>query len=313
MADLVTVCITTYNRSNLLPLTIESVQKQTYKDIEIIIVDDASTDDTEEVVSKLLQTDMRIRYIKHDINKGLAAARNTAIFNAKGKYFTFCDDDDIWKENFVEEFVKLAEKFNEKFCFCCGNIYLDKNKNEIGIIPKFSGKLREIIKKGYTPPVAAQFYYTQTIQNLGGYNTEIKTGVDHDLWILLALNDVQIISLPLALSYPNFSAKDIKMTHNYKMRISGIGDSLLTWKEKLISMYGPNFYEKFYNAYLEREYQKFFLSFVRDKRYLKALKTLPKINFYKLFIRIIKKAKNNHNSLPDSKHIMNPVLNLNID
>lgn len=310
MADLVTVCITTYNRSNLLPSTLDSVLEQTYKDLEIIIVDDCSNDNTEEVVNKYKQADSRIRYIKHNTNKGLAAARNTAIFNAKGKYFTFCDDDDVWKENFVEELVKLAETYNEKFCFCCGNIYLDTNKNEIEIIPRFSGKLREIIKKGYTPPVAAQFYYTQIIQNVGGYNTEIKTGVDHDLWISLAFNDVQIVSLPLALSYPNFSIKDIKMTHNYINRINGIKSSLKSWRGKLISMYGPNFYEKFYKAYLQREYQKFFLSFVRDKKYFKALKTLSKINSYKLFMRIIKKAKNHHKSLLNSKHIMKPVLNI---
>jgi len=89
MDSLVTVCITTYNRMDLLPKTLRSILDQTYKNIEVIIVDDCSTDGTEELIlTSLLKQDSRIRYIPHKENKGLAFARNTAINNAKGKYFT---------------------------------------------------------------------------------------------------------------------------------------------------------------------------------------------------------------------------------
>ena len=123
--NLVSICITTYNRRELLPLTLKSILKQTYRNIEIIIVDDCSVDGTKELVEKeLLKTDDRIVYIRHEVNKGLAAGRNTAIFNAKGVYFTFCDDDDEWECDFVESFVSIARNYDENWCFSCGNIYL---------------------------------------------------------------------------------------------------------------------------------------------------------------------------------------------
>lgn len=310
MNNLVTVCITTYNRSNLLPATIKSVQNQTYKNLEIIVVDDFSKDDTSKVVQDFLNADNRIRYIRHNENKGLASARNTAIFNAKGKYFTFCDDDDIWKENFVEEFVKLAEIYNENFCFCCGTINIASNNSEVTIIPDFQGSMREIVRKGYTPPVAAQFYYTKMLQQIGGYNTYIRTGVDHDLWISLAEQNVEIVSLQKALSIPNFSNRKIKMTMNFNNRIEGLKNSLFIWEEKLVNMYGRSFFEKFSRAYIEREYEKFFLNFIKEKKYGNALSILNNINKINLISRVLRKFIKSFNSNKKSISIMSPILHI---
>ena len=88
----VSVIIPTYDRSEFLRTAIASVLAQTLQDFEIIVVDDASADDTQEVVGNL--DDGRIRYIRHEINKGVAATRNTGVLNSKGKYIAFLDDDD---------------------------------------------------------------------------------------------------------------------------------------------------------------------------------------------------------------------------
>jgi len=105
---LVSVVIPTYRRVSLVPRAIRSVQNQTYKNIEIIVVDDASPDNTEEIVRSI--PDPRIRYIRHDRNKGLAAAgRNTGIQAAHGKYIAFLDDDDEWLQTMVEKQLKVIE------------------------------------------------------------------------------------------------------------------------------------------------------------------------------------------------------------
>ena len=165
--NLVSICITTYNRKKLLPLTLKSILDQTYKNIEVIIVDDCSDDGTKELIENgLLRLDKRIRYIRHKKNKGLAAGRNTAIFSAKGKYFTFCDDDDQLLSQFVEEFVKVAESYDDSWCFCCGGTYVKDIRVIKHIYSEQNLSLRQAILNGYTPPVAGQFYHTKILKKV---------------------------------------------------------------------------------------------------------------------------------------------------
>ena len=91
-SPLFTVTIATYNRAHLLPRAVKSVLNQTYHNFEVVIVDDGSTDKTEEVCRSF--GDQRIVYHKHDHNKGVLAARNTALDLAKGGYVAILDDDD---------------------------------------------------------------------------------------------------------------------------------------------------------------------------------------------------------------------------
>lgn len=271
---LVTVCIATYNRASSLPNAIQTVQKQTYKNIELIIVDDYSADHTSSVVKSFLTSDSRISYIKHDINKGLAAARNTAIHHAKGKYFTFVDDDDEWAPTFVEEFVKLAAHYDENWCFCCGT----RREGRLGKIENkhahFDGKLLDYCKQGYCPPVASQFYFLSTLKKCGGYNEHVKTGVDHDLWLSLAFAGVNIKSLDKYLAYPN-AAKDKRrkrMTNQYAKRIKGLEHSLSVWKKNIADVLGIGFYDRFAEAYMVREKKEFLKNYIMDLRWAEAIR-----------------------------------------
>jgi len=90
----VTIVIATYNRAHLIGGATRSVLHQSYQDFELIVVDDASTDHTEEVVARF--NDKRIRYLRHEQNKGVAAARNSGIEIARGKYIAFLDSDCEW-------------------------------------------------------------------------------------------------------------------------------------------------------------------------------------------------------------------------
>ena len=103
---LVTVYIPTYNRIELLKRAVDSVRQQTYKNIEVIIVDDCSTDETHRYLEEISNEDARIRYFLKKKNSGACASRNIAIESAKGKFITGLDDDDFFENNRIEEFLK---------------------------------------------------------------------------------------------------------------------------------------------------------------------------------------------------------------
>jgi glycosyltransferase involved in cell wall biosynthesis len=93
-SPVVSVVIPTYNRAHILGRSLGSVLAQTFQDFEVIVVDDGSTDNSEEIVRSF--SDARVRYLRHESNKGGSAARNTGIRAAKGQYVAFQDSDDEW-------------------------------------------------------------------------------------------------------------------------------------------------------------------------------------------------------------------------
>lgn len=103
---LVTVYIPTYNRVDLLERAVDSVRNQTYQNLEIIIVDDCSTDSTHDYLEAISKSDSRIRYFLKEKNSGACISRNIAIENARGEFITGLDDDDYFFNNRIEYFVK---------------------------------------------------------------------------------------------------------------------------------------------------------------------------------------------------------------
>ena len=113
----VSVIIPTYNRASLLQEAIDSVLNQTYTNWEVIIVDDASEDNTEKVVKAI--SDSRVHYIRHSQNKGGADARNTGIDNSQGDYVAFLDSDDIWEPTKLETQLDQIFRANDPSKVVC--------------------------------------------------------------------------------------------------------------------------------------------------------------------------------------------------
>lgn len=104
----VSVILPTYNRAHLVVRAILSVLKQSYSDFELLVVDDGSTDQTQEVIARL--HDSRIRYIRHEQNQGAAAARNTGIKASLGQYIAFQDSDDEWQPDKLAQQVEILSQ-----------------------------------------------------------------------------------------------------------------------------------------------------------------------------------------------------------
>lgn len=113
-ALLVSVVIPTHNRPELLARAIESVRRQTHEQLEIIVVDDGSRDDTRRVVETF--ADARIRYLRHETSRGGGAARNTGVLAATGQFIAFLDDDDEWLPNKTEEQLRVLRDVEAVAC-----------------------------------------------------------------------------------------------------------------------------------------------------------------------------------------------------
>lgn len=110
MSELVSVIINVYNCKEYLPTSLESVRQQTYKNIEVILVDDASTDGSGEFCDEFCKQDERFRVIHHEKNTGVSGPRNTGLREAKGDYIYFMDSDDYIHAEAIEALVDAIKK-----------------------------------------------------------------------------------------------------------------------------------------------------------------------------------------------------------
>ena len=178
----VSVIITTYNRANLLPRAVNSVLAQTYSDYEIIIVDDESEDNTQEVIRSF--DDPRVRSFKMERNGGASAARNLGIGNAHGKYIGFLDDDDEWLPRKLERQVALFDSSDSKLGLVYG--WVDVVNDSTGQVTP----MRRIIMEGdvfdslvamRTPgPTSVLLVRTLTAREVGGFDESLPRHNDID-------------------------------------------------------------------------------------------------------------------------------------
>lgn len=117
MNDLVSIITPTFNSAKYISETILSVQKQTYQNWEMILIDDCSSDNTIDLIEDFIAKDHRIQLYQLDSNSGPAVARNKGIEKVNGKYMTFLDADDIWFEDFIENSIKTIQKTGIHFVF----------------------------------------------------------------------------------------------------------------------------------------------------------------------------------------------------
>ena len=184
----VSVIIPTHNRSEFLRSAIASVLSQAYQDFELIVVDDASTDTTAEVVASF--NDERIKFIRHETNQGGSAARNTGIRNSKGDYIAFLDDDDEWlPEKLSKQVQVLLSSPPEVACVYTG--WLDVDRSTGSILAKHIPSKRGNLSKGLTAEnsvgsTSAVLLKRACLRKVGLFDEDLPCSQDYDLWIRLS-------------------------------------------------------------------------------------------------------------------------------
>lgn len=173
----VSVVIATFNRASLLKRAINSALTQSYRNLELIVVDDGSADGTQAVVASI--ADERVRYIRHEHNRGLAAAgRNTGIDAARGEFIAFLDDDDEWLPDKIARQVEAIASYEAVVCAA------RLNRRRVRRYRKRFVSLREL-KRGNRFPPSGLMARAEILRALR-FDELLRIGEDWDLLIRLA-------------------------------------------------------------------------------------------------------------------------------
>lgn len=196
----VSAIITTFNRAAFLKEAAESVLKQSFEDIELLILDNSSTDNTEDVARSF--NDNRIRYIKHE-PMNISQARNLGVREATGRYVAFLDDDDQWLPCKTEEQLKVFEKNDSDLAMVYGGyIKTDTQGREFDVRkPTMRGRILRVMlnqSAPFTGSASNPMIRKSAIDELGGYNNEVVTGEDWELYLRLAeKHDIDFTDAPV--------------------------------------------------------------------------------------------------------------------
>ena len=181
MNDLVSIIMPSYNCGLYVEETIRSVQAQTYKNWEIIFVDDCSTDDTIKLVQNIQLSDKRIRLFQNKINSGAAITRNHALSEAKGKWIAFLDSDDLWEPTKLERQVAFMEKFGYAFSYT-GYGEIDEESKETGIIISGPKRVTKVGMFAFCWPGCLTVMYDASKIGLIQI-VDIKKNNDYAMWL----------------------------------------------------------------------------------------------------------------------------------
>lgn len=229
----VSVIILTRNRPQFLVKAINSVLNQTFTDFEIIIVDDASTDETPQVIKSF--EDKRIKSIRNNINRGAAGSRNEGLKIVKGEYVAFLDDDDEWLPQKLELQIRVLGKENRELGVVYTGYYkwdLDTGNAISSIIPQKKGKVSEDLFAQNWIGNSTVLVKHACFQDVGEYDENLPIGEDHDMWIRIAKKyEFDYIEVPLV----KYGVHNQQITTNYRKKILG--------RERLIEKY-----EEFYSV-----------------------------------------------------------------
>ncbi len=182
---LVSIGLIAYNRDYVLPEAIKSLLTQSYKNFELIISDDSSSDNTQKIGRAFAKKDKRVTFYRQLQNIGMAKNQNFVLKKAKGKYFMWACDDDRWDKNFIKEMVTLLESNKKAVIAMCDFVEFNNTKrNIIHQFDSYSPKKGSLINYLNNPALLIySLFRTESLRKIGGFhqsNLFIKNwGSDH--------------------------------------------------------------------------------------------------------------------------------------
>ncbi len=289
----VSIIIPTYNGAHYIEETIESVLAQTYKDYEIIIIDDGSTDNTNKVLGKYKN---KIKYFYQKHSGGyLAKVRNFAISNSEGKYIAFLDNDDLWlkekleiQTTYMEKHKNISLSYTDIYYF---GDYVPRElngKSQFEVRTMNPGTYFEQLFEFNFIPVSTVLVRKECLKHVGLFDESIKYASDHDLWLRIAAKyKVGEIDKPLA----KYRMHGERLSNGHEVYLG----ELKTLKKiakmfpELLNPMGGKRYRIFGRVYFDQSRH-----FIKRSKYFEALKSSIKGNLEELKFKFypVKEALN---------------------
>ena len=230
---LVSIIIPAYNAEKYIKTTINSALKQTYQNIEIIVIDDGSTDKTKNIIQSI--QDPRIIYI-HQENQGQSAARNAGIKIAKGEYIALLDSDDLFLPQKIEKQVNFLEIHPDcGVCYCKIYNFFDDRPDKLfyNPVPNYSGFIFDkLLKHSVVNPLTAVLR-KEHLERYGGFKDDWRRCDEQYLWLKLAFNKVKFcyldeVSAYYRVSKNSLSNQSVYLKENYE-KFLGLLDMVESW------------------------------------------------------------------------------------
>lgn len=259
---LVSIIVASYNHEKYITECVESIMQQTYPNIELIVVDDCSTDNTQEIL-KNLQSQYNFKLMINKVNIGVSGTRNRGIKNSSGKYLGGCASDDFLDYEKIQQQVEYLEH-NQDYALCYGRegavkdkkIIYRKNKNY-----KSGDIFSDLLLQRFWIPAGTVLMKREIFDRVGGYDEKLKIE-DYDLWLRIA-SEFKFVYLDKQMYYyrlhGNNTSGDIG-----KMEIE-INKIFRKWEKHPL-----------YTQAIERNELVFFSHYARNNKLL-AIKKFPKI------------------------------------
>lgn len=225
MNPLVSVIIPAYNRAALIGESLESVYAQTYEPLEVIVVDDGSTDDLESALSPYLRQGLRL--IRHETNKGAPTARNAGIAEAKGEFIAFLDSDDLWEPDKTKQQVrKIVESGPDTALVYSGIRKIDQDGKLLGFKnPVKKGSIYlDLLANNWIGSTSTALVRASALSRVGGFDATLRSRQDLDLWLRISREfTIDFVADPLVL----YRVHTNRISSNVDSRIQGY-ESLLS-------------------------------------------------------------------------------------
>jgi len=231
--DLISIIVPSFNREHTILRTLNSVIKQTYTNIEIIVVDDCSTDNTVPLIKSIMKNEPRLQLLINLENKGANFTRNRGVKHAKGKYISFLDSDDEWYLETIEILWNKIKNTSKKVGLVYPGLIFITNKYQRKIYPKFRGNVfRDLMTKGTIGSYPLIKYEVFTKAGLFDESEELRKGgnQEYELWIRISqYYEFECVNKILLKHY--FQSDSITFKSTIKRPISKIKSFLYIWNK----------------------------------------------------------------------------------